>query len=327
MIIAVTGATGFIGRSLVPRLIREHQVRLLLRREPALSSLPLQVSWVGADLSDPPTLGPALRGVDTLFHLAGTMERAGGSAAEMNRVNVEGTEALAGAAARAGIRHFIHLSSARVYGRRLRSGSPPEDCALAPETPYEVSKLEGEKRVAAVCKDERLSLTILRPTGIFGPGRDDQRSFFADSAKRRFRWVGPNRVWVHPLYIEDLTEVMTRLVTIVPEVTEIYNLGGPEPIPYSRWIERVSAAGGGKCRVRELAMPFALPLARGVVRGLWALRGGTWTDGMARRVCPDLYRTVHSQKARRRLGFSPRSLDVGLKLTWEWLKSSASTPA
>lgn len=109
--ILVTGATGFVGRALLPRLTEAgHLVRCLVRasrRSPRLpTGVPVQLTIGGLD--DPRAVRAALQGVETVIHLAGAEWK--GRHGDLLAVDVNGTRALAAAAAEAGVRRFIYLS-------------------------------------------------------------------------------------------------------------------------------------------------------------------------------------------------------------------------
>ena len=88
----------------------------------------------------------------------------------LRRVNALATERLAREAARAGVEHFVFLSTIGVCGDET-SGTPfTEDCAPGPRSLYAASKLEAERRLAAVSAETGLAVTILRPTLVYGPG-------------------------------------------------------------------------------------------------------------------------------------------------------------
>jgi len=167
MRILITGATGFIGRSLVPALkVRGHDVRCAIR---ARSNQPDNVA-VGA-------IGPetdwraALAGCGAVVHLAGLahakLDPRG--EAELWRVNVDGARSLAEQAAAAGVRRFVYISSVKVNGNRTdrhayRAIDPP-----APEDPYGSSKAAAETALRAICKDGAMKLVIIRPALVYGP--------------------------------------------------------------------------------------------------------------------------------------------------------------
>ena len=161
--VAVTGATGFIGRQVTADLVgRGINVRAVVRRE-SRHDPPAGAAVVRAPL-EPAALRDAFAGADAIVHLAGIVNALNGRT--YAAVNVEGTRAVAGAAAAVGAR-LVHISSLAAAGPAAAASPHVEDDAPSPQTPYGVSKLEGERIVKAT---PGLRWTILRPGVVYGPG-------------------------------------------------------------------------------------------------------------------------------------------------------------
>ncbi|HEV2714036.1 MAG TPA: NAD-dependent epimerase/dehydratase family protein [Terriglobales bacterium] len=166
MLLALTGATGFIGQHLLRELPRRgHRLRVLLRHP---SSVPMQcASAVIGDLARPRNMSAALEGVDAVIHSAGFTHGMSGIPEDDYRVlNTEATINLARAARRAGAKRFIFLSSIRA-----QSG-PTADTVLTeaddpnPTDAYGRSKLAAERGL----KDLDLDWVSLRAALVYGPG-------------------------------------------------------------------------------------------------------------------------------------------------------------
>jgi UDP-glucose 4-epimerase len=166
MLLALTGATGFIGQHLLRELPRRgHRLRVLLRHP---SSVPMQcASAVIGDLARPRNMSAALEGVDAVIHSAGLTHGMSGIPEDDYRVlNTEATINLARAARRAGAKRFIFLSSIRA-----QSG-PTADTVLTeaddpnPTDAYGRSKLAAERGL----KDLDLDWVSLRAALVYGPG-------------------------------------------------------------------------------------------------------------------------------------------------------------
>lgn len=173
--IVVTGASGFVGSSCVERFAHAGaRVRAVSRRR--LQARSAAAEWVAS-----PELGPdagwteAIRGARTVVHCAARVhvmqDRAGDPLAEFRKVNRDGTLALAHAAAAAGVRRFVFLSSIKVSGegrspdRPYRSDEDP-----APTDAYAISKWEAESGLHALARSTGLEIVIVRPVLVYGPG-------------------------------------------------------------------------------------------------------------------------------------------------------------
>jgi UDP-glucose 4-epimerase len=166
--VLVTGATGFCGRPLVARLATAgYAVRAAVRRPPS-SPLPEGVEIaIHGDLAGSIAWEPLLAGVDAVVHLAGIAHAGRGIAADRyDLVNHRATAALARAAQRASVRHFIFISSIRAQCGSAADHVLTEADAPRPSDAYGRSKLAAEGAVVAA----GIPFTILRPVLIYGPG-------------------------------------------------------------------------------------------------------------------------------------------------------------
>jgi UDP-glucose 4-epimerase len=167
MLIALTGATGFIGQYLLAELPkRSHRVRVLLRRPtPAMQSH--MTSAVIGDLRYPRNLAAALQGVDTIIHSAGMAHAASGRPEDDYRsINTAATVALARAAERAGVSRFVFLSSIRAQCGPVADAVMTETVEPVPTDAYGRSKLAAELGLAEL----NLDWVALRPVLVYGPG-------------------------------------------------------------------------------------------------------------------------------------------------------------
>jgi len=164
--IALTGATGFIGSYLLRELTRAgYAVRVLLRR-PTLLPVSCTNAVIG-DLDRPINMAAALTGIDTIIHSAGlSSPMTGTPEVDFRRLNSEATGNLAQASERAGVRRFIFLSSVRAQADVSSNQILTEDLPPAPTDPYGRSKLQAEQQFVEL----KLDWVALRLPLVFGPG-------------------------------------------------------------------------------------------------------------------------------------------------------------
>jgi UDP-N-acetyl-alpha-D-quinovosamine dehydrogenase len=175
----VTGATGFVGSALCAGLrARGDELVAWSRSGAALADgTPTQAVELGAAFTLPP-------GLDSICHLAGVAHQQAPAAA-YQRVNVEGSLALARAALAAGVGHFLFVSSVKAMGPPPADGSPRhEDMLQPPVDPYGASKLAAEQGLRALCRDSGMALTILRPPLVYGPDPRGNLRLLARGARR-----------------------------------------------------------------------------------------------------------------------------------------------
>jgi nucleoside-diphosphate-sugar epimerase len=172
--VAITGVSGFVGRWLAAKLIdSQYVVRGIVRSQSRRSETPFETEVTG-DIDGKTDWVRALRGVDVVIHLAArthtALDHAGKDLWQFRPLNVDGTRSLAEAAARAGVRRLLFLSSIKVNGeetahRPFRSSDTP-----APEDAYGVSKWEAEGALAVIAHATGLEVVIVRSPMVYGPG-------------------------------------------------------------------------------------------------------------------------------------------------------------
>lgn len=188
-IIALTGATGFVGQSVLETALDAgYAVRALTRREQPERE---NVRWVAGDLSDTASLSKLTRGVDATVHVAGVVNAL--DVAGFEEGNVTGTLNLIETVMAKGIRRFVFVSSL--------SAREPEISA------YGASKAKAEKLLMA----SSLDWTIVRPPAVYGPRDKDMFELF-----RAARWgviPTPREGRASMIHVDDLARL---LVTLVP---------------------------------------------------------------------------------------------------------------
>lgn len=178
MRILVTGATGFVARTLIPALLeRGHTVRAVVRRPDA--AMPGIVPGVGdlvtiGDIGPATAWGTALEGMDAVVHLAARVhvmrDTVSDPLAAFRKVNTAGTRVLAEAAAMAGVKRLVYLSSVKALADESRPEPLSEETTPDPHSPYGISKLEAERALAEVSTRTGLEVVVIRPPLVYGPG-------------------------------------------------------------------------------------------------------------------------------------------------------------
>jgi nucleoside-diphosphate-sugar epimerase len=187
--VLVTGASGFVGLRLCARLAAAgHTIKAVVRRESAaLAAFTPAVCVVPVGDIGPRTDWHAtLAGVDMVVHLAARAhvmrDSASDPLARYRRANVAGSERLARAAAAAGVSRLIYMSSIKVNGEATVNAPFRESDAPAPLDAYGRSKWEAEQALSRVAADTGLTVTVLRPPLIYGPG-------VKGNVARLLRWI------------------------------------------------------------------------------------------------------------------------------------------
>lgn len=176
MKVLMTGASGFVGRSLLAKLVADASCEVVAAVRSPLQGVDAIVHQVLVASHDGYTdWQPALSGVSTVVHCAARVhvmsDLAEDPLAEFRRINVDGTLNLARQAARAGVKRFVFLSSIKVNGEGTAIGRPyTADDVPAPADPYGVSKQEAEQVLRALAAETGMEVVIIRPVLVYGPG-------------------------------------------------------------------------------------------------------------------------------------------------------------
>ena len=305
--VAVTGATGFVGSALVPALRQGgHSVRALVR---TTGSTAANEEYLVAD-PDPRRMTEAVgmfRGIQCVVHLAARVHVMRESEAEplaaFRRVNVDWTLQLARAAAEAGVRRFVFLSSVKVNGEVTAPGAAftSEDLP-APADPYAISKYEAELALTELGRGSAMDVVIIRPPLVYGPG-------VKGNFETMMRWLRTGL----PLPLGAIDNKRTllavgNLVSLIESCLEhsaargrVLLAGDDEDLSTTELLRRMATALGTQARL----IPVPSPVLRGVARLLGR-------SEIAQRLCANLQ--VDSRTTRELLGWRPPfRVDEGLR--------------
>jgi len=248
-VVLVTGAAGEVGKGLCRQLAEAGwSVRaLVLPRDPLRARLEgLGFDLREGDVRDPASLAPAVAGVDTVLHLAAVILAR--DPAIFESVNHQGTANMVAAAAAAGVRHFVYVSSASVVYPRL--------------TPYGRSKLAAEERVRA---EGRFAHTIVRPTLVYDETGGGQEFRIFCEHLRRFPvvpFIGAGACRKRPVHAQDVADGLVRIVGNPVAFGKTYNLSGSETITLDQLARLVMELSGDRRPVLHLPVPLCRALAK-----------------------------------------------------------------
>jgi nucleoside-diphosphate-sugar epimerase len=260
--VLVTGATGFLGTSLVRRLLGGGaRVRVLVRSPTKARALIDQGAepFLG-DITDTRAVAAAVDEATIVYHLAGRLFVPGVPAAEYRRIHVEGTKVVLASCREAPrLERFVHCSTTGVLG--VTGDRPADESApFRPTNIYEATKADAELAVRDAWRDG-FPAVIVRPGLVYGPGDLHLLAFFRSVLRRRFRPIGRRPVWLHPIYIDDMTEALVRCGQRAAAIGECFHIAGREPVRLAGLAEAIARAGGTRLPPGHIPLPAARALA------------------------------------------------------------------
>ncbi len=262
----VTGAGGFLGSALCGRLLAEgYAVRGLDLRFPHEQEG--QSERLQGDVTDAGLLAQGCQGASFVFHLAALLPQRNAPPEEMRRVNVEGARAVLQAAANAGVRRLVLMSSAEVYGVP-RQIPCPETASVSPIGEYGRNKVEAE-RLAREAMEGGLPAVILRPPTIVGPGMPEKFLRGTLAALRRGRpiFVPGGRIRFQMVAVSDAAEACLLAATVPGAAGGTFNIGSDNVPTLLEMTRRLKRRLGSRSPI----VPVPPALARWVFRLLLAI--------------------------------------------------------
>jgi nucleoside-diphosphate-sugar epimerase len=301
--IAITGATGFIGGALIQRLATTGaQIQALIRPvSTAKRPAGIGAKWIDGDLEDLESLRDLVHGVDAVVHCAGAVR--GVSAAQFNRVNIDGLARLIYVAAkRKPAPRFLLISSLAAREPHLSD--------------YAASKRQGED--VLIQKSSSLSWTVFRPSAVYGPGDRELLPVFRWMHKGFAPILGSGNKRVSFLYVRDLAEAVVQWLNHDSCQAHKYELHDGHPGGYS-WHDVVETVKQIRAKpVLRIKIPVFLAKALGAINIITARLFGyapMLTPGKVREL-GHLDWVCDNSELSRAIGWSPQILlPEGLQLT------------
>ena len=247
--ILLTGATGTVGSALLRRLTAEGRpVRALVRDQRRLGDQRVRVQIALGDLAHPPSFRNALRGVDTVVHLAASIRDQPGASIE--ELNAMATLRLVRAAERAGVERFVFFSAMNAHHHS--------------RTRFFRAKALAEEAV----EESSLDSTVFRPSIIYTPG--DPWLTLLDRLSRlpAVPVSGSGRALYQPVWANDVADAV---VNALSSADSTYELAGPEVLSYNEIVRTVLRAAHRRRRLLHVPLPI-------VRASLRVVRFATWEE-------------------------------------------------
>jgi nucleoside-diphosphate-sugar epimerase len=331
MKILVTGATGFLGRVIVGKLVGQHEVVALVRATSSRERFAPELSFAEGDVTDRASLERAMGGCDAVIHAAALVKILA-PREDFDRINVQGLENVLAAASSAGVEKLVYVSSFMALGpteggkdRQLDEQASVADRRWIND--YERTKTLAD-RAARRAIESGAALNVVYPGVIYGPGELTEGNIIVrlilDIVNQRLPgWIGTADLLWNYVFVEDVAEGIVRTLERASAGAR-YVLGG-ENLRHEQFYAAIGRATGAA--PPKFRIPFPLATSTGAMMRAWArLTGGV------PKLTPDLVEVnrhdwaLTSKKAEAELGYTWRTFDQGLAETVTWLRATGQWP-
>lgn len=322
--ILITGVGGFIGLRAAEIAIKRGMNVCGLESDPekAKAAANLGVQVTNGSVKNQEVTQAACQGVDLVLHTE-EIAAEGGAIDQFREVNVAGTINIAKAAQNAGVKTFVHLSNALVYGFDYPEGVT-ETAQLTPqENPYCQTKIEAELALLQLNCPPDFGIIIIRPGDVYGPGsipwvvRPLQLM-----GQKLFAYVNDGQGVINHLYVDNLIDAI--FLAIEKQCYgEIFNITDGQQTSWKDYFTSLAEIG-------DFPVPSSLPKAE--LKGFLQIR---YQGQKLFRKKPDIFPdavdfmsrsySYSIDKARKVLGYEPAiNLSAGMDQTREWLMKNAA---
>jgi nucleoside-diphosphate-sugar epimerase len=273
MQITITGATGFVGRTLTAQLCDAgHDVTALVRRTGACDPRVRELSIADDNFASVAAGQPPLIHSDALVHLAARVHMMQDNAADplaaYRAANVDGALNAARAAHAAGARRIVFVSSVKALGEGEPGRAWREDDTCAPVDPYGVSKYEAEQALFAFGRERGIEVAVVRPPLVYGPG---VRANFQGLMRAVDRGIplplGSVDARRSMVFVGNLADAIRTLATTEAVVNGVYHVSDGDDLTVAGMVEAIAQALGRSVRL--------VPVPVSLLRGLGKITGKT----------------------------------------------------
>lgn len=271
-------------------------------------------------VTEPADVQRAMAGCELVYHLASPFGDIMQPNAVYWEIEVNGTRNVLETARSQGVRRVVHCSTQGVHGIIT---DPPgnEDSPMAPRDYYCYTKVEGEK----LCQEflaQGMDVVVVRPTSVYGPG--DIRGWlklYQMVGRGWFLMIGDGKTLNHPVYVENLVDLLELTATNPAAKGRVYLAGDDEAVTLTELVRKVAAAIGTDVRIIRFPWYRLAWLGATSIESVSILLGIRPSVFRRRLSWFKTNRAFRIDRAKQELGYQPRvTLTEGLARTADWYR-------
>lgn len=323
--VLITGATGFLGKHIVPKLVEEgYHCKLLVRdlkKSQNIFDASNNIEYIVGDITDSNRLTDIFRQenfkINYIIHLAALLGNWNISEKQIMDINYLGTKKLLESMPK--IKHFIFCSTPGVLGFDHKNAD--ENLPYSPRSSYERSKVAAEKAVQEICASRNIDWTIIRPDFVYGPEDIRRVPLYKKIRDRRMPLLGSGQSLLSPTYIKDVVGAFLKCITNPEAKNNIFNISGA-PITVQELFNLIARLQN--TTLPHLKIPFFLcnaiaPACELLFKNILK-KSPPITKSRVEFLTK--HHSVNHDKAQKLLGYKPCfTTEEGMKKTLAWCKN------
>lgn len=321
MKILVTGATGFIGKNLVDKLVEyDYEIIAVVRKIPEQGNFDKKIKFIKADLQEIENIQSQMSGVDVVIHMAAQLGHYGMPYEYFYKVNYMSSVKLAQMSIKNNVKQFILCSAPFVVG--LEGRNTKEDEPYAPTDFYSKTKMLAEQGVMDTCRG-KIPFTILRPSFVYGIGDVRRTTLYRSIKHKHFILTTSGKSYLHPSYVTDIVDGFVCSILNPKAYNEIFNLGAENDCTSKEYLNCIAEAVGSKLIHINIGYPLSVLLANmidGISKKILK-RQGFVSKGRIDFLAKD--HSCDISKAKKVLGYTPKiSVKEGVLRSVKWAEEN-----
>lgn len=305
----VTGAGGYIGDSLVRRLVSENHSVLGLIHKSIPKNPEKKIRYIKGDITDKNTLKNIVKDIDVIFHCAALIQDYGPQK-KFYQINLEGTKNLVLACKSVNIKRFIFLGHIGYESFNYKNN-------------YSETKIQAEQYLLNKYKMEKFPAIIIRPGNVYGPGATTWvLKPLKSIQKKRIALIDQGKgIFLHT-YIDNLIDALVNTIQMPGIIGETIDVtDGDNSVTWGKYLNDLSTIFSGSPIKKNLSIKSALTIGKLMIILNRIFKIEPWITPTAVNIFTNKEK-ISINKAKKLLGYTPKvEYNEGIERVKRWLKS------